>query len=347
MTPLVTVMIATRNRPVELEDSLQQLCKISYEPVELLVVDDASDIPIEALIRRYFPAARYVRKESNAGQCKRRSEAFDLASGKYILQLDDDAAPVQSGGLQRAVDFLEKNPRIGLLSFYIFNGPELPEEPLHPADAKYATSFVGCAALIRKSAVAETGGYVESYGNEWEEEELSLRLLKAGWALYFFASVVIHHKVTPTNRRTDRTWMRGLRNKLWAHVMHFPTRRLPLEMGWTLAVGCLDAIRLFRVHRFLQALGLFAVGLPRALRLREPMSDLALRRYDALRFRGVYTAEEFADPPAIGWADIRGWLKRWRNRPRQRSVWDRRPGDRGECETVKFVHEYQRDRQSK
>jgi len=80
------------------------------------------------------------------------------------------------------------------------------------------------------------------------------------------------------------------------------------------------------------------------------MDSTMMRRYDALRFgANLRTVEEFYHPPAIGISGILRWFSGiWWNRPRERNFWDRRPGDIGSTETVKFAHEYQtRDTASK
>ena len=334
---LVTILIATKDRPSELRRTLQVLRNQTWSAIELVVIDDGSKSNLASLVAECWPEATFVRKEQSSGQSKRRSEGFLKARGKYILQLDDDSAPVEPEALERAVQFLEGHPGVGILSFYIFNGADLPES-LPRSEARYAHSFVGCGALLRAAALRQTAGYRDFFGNEWEEEELAIQVLKAGWAIYFFPEVLIHHLVSARNRNSARTWSRGLRNKLWSLIMHMPARQLPLEVTWVLAVGFYDSIRMMRVGWLMRALWQCALGLPRAIGLRAPMSPLVLRRYNALRFRGVTEANEFETPARIGLADLRTWYRAWRDRPRQRSVWDRRPGDVGRSATVYFEH---------
>jgi len=338
--PLVTILIATKDRPEELAHTLRQLRRLTYPNLEMLVIDDGSATPLEPVVHSVWPEAVYVREEHSAGQSLRRTQGFAQAQGKYILQLDDDSYPAAPDALSRAVGFLERSPRVGALAFHIFNGPELPAALPQP-EARYTASFVGCGVLFRRQALADTGGYQPFFQNEWEEEELALRILKRGWAIRFFPNVLIHHHLSPRNRRTARTWMRGFRNKLWSHIMHYPLRRLPFEMGWTLAVAVWDSIRLLRPHYLMRGIAEFLLGLPRALSLREPMSPETLRLYDALRWRGVFTEAELENPPACSLRDIWRWYRKaWKNRPRQRSFWDRRPGDIGSSPTVAFAHEY-------
>lgn len=338
-SPLVTILIATKDRPAELKHTLRQLRGLTYPAIEMLVIDDGSAAPVEPVVRSIWPEAVCVREEESAGQSQRRTEGFTLSQGKYILQLDDDSYPVSPDALDRAVSFLERNPHIGALAFHIFNGVDLPEvSPV--VDARYVPSFVGCGVLFRNEVLQRTGGYQWFMHSQGEEEELALRILKQGSALRFYPEVLIHHHLSPQNRHSATAWMRGLRNKLWSLIMHHPLRRLPFEMSWTLAVAIWDALRLVRPHYLARGLCEFFLGLPRALRLREPMSPQTLKLYDALRWRGVYTEEEFRNPPPCSLADIWRWYRTaWRNRPRQRSWWDRQPGDTGSSLTVRFAHE--------
>ena len=337
--PLVTILIATRDRPEELRRTLRALRTQDYENLELIVIDDGSTADIGGVVRADWPEARFVRCEVSAGQSQRRSEGFELAEGDFILQLDDDSAPVGSTSLKSAVAALSAKADVGALSFQIYNGEQLPAH-LPAAKPRYAASFVGCGVFFRSIAVRAAGGYCPFFGNEWEEEELGLRLLKRDWAIYFFPTVLIHHRLSASNRKTERTWMRGFRNKLWAQIMHYPVHRLAIESPRVICIAVWDAVRLFRPQYLALGIAQFVMGLPRAIRLRDPMSAQCLSRYDALRFRHVIEESEYQSPPRLNWGDVRQWYRSWRNRPRQRSVWDRRPGDTGGTDTVVFAHDY-------
>jgi GT2 family glycosyltransferase len=339
MSPLVTILIATKDRPDDLRLTLRQISQQTYPKIELLIIDDGSVPSIEDIVRQESRDAVYIYEKPSAGQSKRRSEGFAMAKGEYILQLDDDSFPVDPEAVSSAVGIMEERREIGVLSFWIFNGERLPKVLLVP-QAKYHSSFVGCGALFRSAAVRCTSGYRHFFGNEWEEEELSLQIMKAGWAIYFFPRVLVHHHVSAQNRLTTRTWKRGFRNKMWALLIHFPLYRLPVEMSWVLGIATFDAFRLLRFGSFVRGFIEFLGGLPRALQLRDPMSKEVLRRYDAMRFGLVVSEEEYTNPRRIGIGDFRQWFLAWWVRPRQRSFWDSRPGDTGQSPTVKYAHEF-------
>jgi GT2 family glycosyltransferase len=340
-SPLVSILIATKDRPDDLRRTLRELRRQIYPAIELIVIDDGSSTKLQPIVSQEWPQAVFIRCEQSVGQCQRRSEGFQIAKGAYILQLDDDSHPVDSNAIAESVAVMEANSTWGVLSFYVFNGETLPAK--RPAlKPKYFSAFVGCGVLFRTSALRQIGGYRAFFGNEWEEEELGLRMLAAGWIIYFFPSVVIHHHVSVRNRNQERTWSRNIRNKLWAMVMNMPMRRLPLEMGWIVFVGFQDAIRMLRFKAYGQAIFQFLGGLGRAAGLRAPMPAIALRRYDAMRFGQITSGEDYRSPPNQDCRAVWRWFThRWMNRARERSVWDRRPGDIGKSPTVGFAHEYE------
>ena len=339
-TPLVTIMIATRNRPAELERTLREIRRQDYASVEMLIVNDGSSPSIAGTARRLWPAARIIRHENSAGQCARRNEGFADSAGEYLLQLDDDCSFLDPGDLRRAITFMQQHERAGALAPYIVNSSELPEYIDNSGrQMGCVASFVGAAVLFRKAALRDTEGYRTFFLNEWEEEELGLQLLRSGWQILFVPEIVAHHRLSPQNRNSSRTWMRGLRNRLWAIVMHFPLRRLPLELGWKIAVGAWDGIRLNRLRLFTQALAESVAGLPLAIRLRNPLTLQAVRRYDALRLNPVLNTEQFQTPPHVSLTTLGTFWRRWRNRARNRSVWEPGDEDTGTSYTVAYAHE--------
>lgn len=339
--PLVSILITTKDRPHDLRRTLQELRLQVYPAIELIVIDDGSSTPLQPIMNQEWPEGLFIRHSESAGCVKRRSESFKIAHGDYILELDDDSNPVDPGAISMAVRAMQNNPAWACLSFYVFNGATLPET-LHALDSKHHVSFVGCGALFRSSALRQVGGYCDFFQGEREEEELSLRLLAAGWVVYFFPAVMIHHRVSVLNRNQERSWSRQIRNKLWTIVMHMPAARLPLELAWVAGAGFLDAVRMLRFKAYGQAMAQFLGGLPKVVRLRSPMPAIALRRYDAMRFGQITTEEDYQSPPKHDSRAVWRWFTHlWMNRARERSIWDRRPGDIGKSPTVGFAHEYE------
>jgi glycosyltransferase involved in cell wall biosynthesis len=116
--PLVSVIMATYNAAEFVAESIESVLDQTYEPIELLVVDDASvdETPaiVEDYARRYPERVRFRRAAGRAGPCRRRNDALDLARGSLIAWLDHDDlwAPEKTA---REVEVLEARPDVGLV----------------------------------------------------------------------------------------------------------------------------------------------------------------------------------------------------------------------------------------
>lgn len=339
LQPLVSVMIATRDRAPELRRTLELVRRQEYEALEVVVIDDGSREPVAPLVRDFFPRAVVIRHEDSQGQCKRRNEGFAISKGEYILHLDDDCCFVRPGDLDAAVRYLTERPAAGAVLFDLYNGPVLPDG-LAPSSAMpgCVRSFVGAAILFRTDAIRQTAGYRTFYLAQGEEDELALQLLGKGWRILHCPWILAHHRLSTLNRNSLSSWQRALGNDIWTLVLHFPLRRLPIEVAWKLVVAGWDSIRLVRFAAFIKGMWRCLLGLLLAWRLREPFSTLALRRFDALRLRSKLTETEFDDPPVTSLSDVGTWWHRWRNRARNASLWEA-AGDKGSSNIVRYAHE--------
>jgi glycosyltransferase involved in cell wall biosynthesis len=116
--PLVSVIMPTYNAAPFVAESIESVLAQTYELIELLVVDDASDDETPAIVegyaRRYPEHVRFQRSAERAGPCRRRNDALDLARGRLIAWLDHDDlwAPEKTA---KEVEVLRVRPDVGLV----------------------------------------------------------------------------------------------------------------------------------------------------------------------------------------------------------------------------------------
>jgi glycosyltransferase involved in cell wall biosynthesis len=85
-TPRVTVVIPTRDRPDMVRRALASTLRQTIRDVEVLVVDDAADVPFDSP----DPRVRVIRRTRRGGPCAARNEGLKAARGSWIVFLDDD-----------------------------------------------------------------------------------------------------------------------------------------------------------------------------------------------------------------------------------------------------------------
>lgn len=88
-SPLISIVIPTYNRPDHLERALESALRQTYENIEIIVVDDGSELSLEVFEEKY-PSVRFLKNSTNRGACYSRNRGLEIAKGDYINFLDDD-----------------------------------------------------------------------------------------------------------------------------------------------------------------------------------------------------------------------------------------------------------------
>lgn len=110
---LVSVVIPTYFRNRSLREAIESALGQTYDPVEVIVVDDSGEAHAEGVVRD-FPSVRYRPLDENCGAQWARIEGLDAAEGRYVQFLDDDDRLVPEK-FERQVPILAENPSVGVV----------------------------------------------------------------------------------------------------------------------------------------------------------------------------------------------------------------------------------------
>lgn len=270
-TPAIGVVVATRNRADSLATALGRLTALPERP-PVVVVDNGSTDHTRAMVAERFPEVRVLAHSVNRGALARNDGVRALAT-PYVAFSDDDSW-WRPGALSRAVRLLDSHPGLGLVAAQVRVGPEERSDPLNAVLAASAAGraddvpgpevfgFLACAAVVRRRAFLETGGFHPLIFFGGEETLLAYDLAARGWGVSYCAELVAHHHPAPAARPDRKALMR--RNELIGYWLRRP---LPLAVRGTarlLAESAHDP------EARLALRGVLA-RLPAALRQRRPL----------------------------------------------------------------------------
>ena len=88
--PLVSVVIPTYNRPEQLIRACEAVFRQTYEPIEVVVVNDNSDADYSGVVVELGSRITYVKRTVNGGGSAARNTGIEEAKGEYVAFLDDD-----------------------------------------------------------------------------------------------------------------------------------------------------------------------------------------------------------------------------------------------------------------
>lgn len=173
LSPKVSVVITTRNRPEQLPDSLRSVLEQTIAVSEIIVVDDASSIPAETVLETLDEhQIRYLRHTKVRGGSAARNTGLDAACSPFVAFLDDDDtwAPEK---LEKQLAILENaTPEVGGVFSYSCKLSPLdptwrqvertPSLQLSYSDFLKKTYFGASVPLLRKEYLVAAGGFDEN-----------------------------------------------------------------------------------------------------------------------------------------------------------------------------------------
>ena len=84
------VIIPAFNAADTIERALQSCMSQSFSPIEIIVVDDASEDETYRIVANFAPVVRLIRLPENKGVAYARNAGWNEATGDYIAFLDSD-----------------------------------------------------------------------------------------------------------------------------------------------------------------------------------------------------------------------------------------------------------------
>lgn len=223
---LVSVVIATRDRPELLREAIASVLGQTHGAFEILVADDGSDPPVETAPD---PRIRILRSEASHGASHARNRALDAARGEIVTYLDDDNL-VGPHWLRAVVWAFAGDPEAEVA--YGALTTDIGERPAHEPWIQLAhwhPHRLGVRNLIDQNALAHRRGLPEArydeghaFGSDWDVAD---RLTRDRPPLRV-PVVAATYRSRVHGRLSDRPEARAG----WARVQRAMLRRRPLRV---------------------------------------------------------------------------------------------------------------------
>lgn len=252
---LVSVVVVTFDDADLTLRCVQSLRAQSWEPLEIVVVDNGSRPEVAAQLEEGVSGCTLVRNATNRGFAGGYDRGLELARGEYVAVLNNDAV-ADSRWIEELVQTAARHPRAGAVASVIVDGhhpASLDSWGLgialdgmsrqvgtgRPADEPLAEMEVfaasGCACLFRREALERAGLFDESFFAYCEDADLGLRLRWAGYRTVLAPDArVWHHQSATAGRFSARKVFWVERNHFWVAVKNYPAPLLLLLPATTL-----------------------------------------------------------------------------------------------------------------
>ena len=202
-----SIIVPVYNRPEELRELLESITRQTLKPLEVIIVEDGSDITSEKTVEAFESSLpiTYLTKK-NTGQGLSRNYGFERANGDYFLVFDSDCILPD--------DYLEQVDRaLSNEKFDAFGGPDRAREDftwVQRAIDYSMTSPLTTGGIrgrkrqmatyhprsfnmgISKEVYEKTGGYrITRMG---EDIEFSIRIIREGFKVGLIEKAYVFHR---------------------------------------------------------------------------------------------------------------------------------------------------------
>lgn len=258
----VSIVIVNWNKKNDVLKLLDSLDKIEYPKTEIIVVDNASEDDSVEAIKTKLPEAYIIENDENLGGTGGFNTGLRHILNKseiseYVWLLDNDAE-VEKETLSELVSEMDRDPVIGIAGSRIMSpenrklvveaggfidwyaGTWVPNlryinEDEYKGPNVVEVDYVAvCSAMLRTSAIKETGLMDERFFLHWDDIDYCLELKNHGYRVVSVFSSKVYHSVE-----------KGF-NPL---ILYYDTRNCLLAIskhlsGWRQILATLNIVRL-------------------------------------------------------------------------------------------------------
>ena len=217
--PLVSIISINYNEKEATMDLLSSIRELNYEPVEVIIIDNASRIDPTEDITTNFPEVKLIKSDENLGFAGGNNLGIEQAKGEYLLFVNNDAV-LSPDAIEPLLKTFEEFPDAGAVSpkFHYYNQPNIIEyagySPISSITGRNITIGAneedngqynqegvthythGGGMMVPKKVVDEVGVMPEEYFLYYEEFDWCERMKDAGYKIYYQPKALVRHKVS-------------------------------------------------------------------------------------------------------------------------------------------------------
>lgn len=215
--PLVTIGIATYNRPVWMKEAIESVLNQTYQNLEIIISDNCSEDPdVEKICREYVQKdsrIKYFRQAKNIGAAKNGQFHCQKATGTYYLGLADDdridptyiektlqalLKDKKAVGCWTEINFMDENGNnIKIPNYIKYDTPDCSSNNYVNNFIAWSMQYGWYGTFLMKTDVIQAIDF--SYKNTWGEDVLMINQLLLEGKILKINEPLFNYRTRQTN----------------------------------------------------------------------------------------------------------------------------------------------------
>ncbi|HUH58639.1 MAG TPA: glycosyltransferase [Candidimonas sp.] len=206
-TPLVSVVVPTRNRPELLARCLRALIgqTLGGDSYEVVVCDDGPAEAVRVVVQKLAdlaqgrPMLRYIPVTATQGPAGARNAGWRAARSAVIAFTDDDTIP-EPYWLRAGLDAMASPGVQAVAGRIVMPLPERPTDMDLDAAGLASAEFATANCFVMRDALERVGGFDERYTLAWREDsDLHFALIDTGQRIVSAPGAKVVHPLRRTH----------------------------------------------------------------------------------------------------------------------------------------------------
>lgn len=233
---MVSIVLLNWNGKRFLQECIESVRQQTYQPLELLMIDNHSSDGSQAMLQGYMSEYRVMCNEVNLGYCGGANLGIANARGEFVLLLNPDVI-LHPDFLARCVDSAAQDQSIGIVSGKLLrfdrqtldSTGQFLRKNLTPLERgygesdtgkyeqpEYIFSCCGAVAFYRRKMLEDVrlhGEYFdETHFAFFEDSDIGWRAQLFGWRAYYAPTAIAYHYRGGglTAQTAPRNWLQRL-----------------------------------------------------------------------------------------------------------------------------------------
>jgi len=231
----LSIIIVSYNTADLIGNCLDSILANDDLSMEAFVVDNGSNDESVVLVKTKYPAVHIIANANNLGFATANNQVLPMCNGRYILFLNPDT-DAQPDSLTNMISYMDANPRVGLAGAKIINPDRTSQWSVsykYPGH-KYAGNelsdlpgniacVLGASMIGRSELIKEIGGFDEDFFLYGEDQDLCLRIRKAGHEIGYIDSAPVVHIGGQSERSSllSEVWEKKTRAEYIFYQKHY------------------------------------------------------------------------------------------------------------------------------
>jgi GT2 family glycosyltransferase len=220
--PLVSVIALNWNTTELTCDFLRSINELgTYKNLEIIIVDNGSRENPTTALQAVNPDVKVILTGKNLGFAGGNNVGIRAAKGEYLFIVNNDTE-FTPGLIESLLEPFSADPTVGVVCpkiRFFFNRNVIQYAGFNPISVytgrttaigsleedhgqhdtpRYTEGAHGCAMMVKREVIEKTGMFPEKFFLYYEEWDWSLRIIRAGYNIFYQPKALIYHKESMT-----------------------------------------------------------------------------------------------------------------------------------------------------